>query len=188
MSTNPVIHGRYAFDHHVDIFDQPIVSHSSMRMRLCVSRACTDGSTNHPQLSPLEQEVLWEYAKLGDKTKRVCFVLPCPCALTTDCDDRTRDLDDAERSIVGRAERFGEEDGPCTHARGSRTDAKATWTDSQFKGSVFAILQEGEMKREEQQRVMDQQEEARQRAQQAEYEYHDRSQNPDYSMGSDGYY
>ena len=33
---------------------------------------------------------------------------------------------------------------------------------------------------------MEQQQEARQRAQQAEYEYHD--QNPNYSMGSDGYY
>jgi hypothetical protein len=31
----------------------------------------SDESLNHPQLSSLEQEVLWEYAKLGDKTKRV---------------------------------------------------------------------------------------------------------------------
>lgn len=28
-------------------------------------------SANHDQLSPLEQDVLWEYAKLGDKLKRV---------------------------------------------------------------------------------------------------------------------
>ncbi|RXK40889.1 DASH complex subunit DAD3 [Tremella mesenterica] len=26
---------------------------------------------NHPQLSSLEQQVLWEYAKLGDKIKRI---------------------------------------------------------------------------------------------------------------------
>lgn len=28
-------------------------------------------SANHSQLSPLESEVLWEYAKLADKLKRV---------------------------------------------------------------------------------------------------------------------
>lgn len=30
-----------------------------------------DSSAEHPQLSPLEAEVLWEYAKLADKVKRV---------------------------------------------------------------------------------------------------------------------
>jgi hypothetical protein len=57
--------------------------------------------------------------------------------------------------------------------------------DDQFKGSVFAILQEENMKREEEAMA---QEASRQRAQQAEYEFQDRSQNPNYSMGSDGYY
>lgn len=30
-----------------------------------------DDSAGHPQLSALEAEVLWEYAKLADKVKRV---------------------------------------------------------------------------------------------------------------------
>lgn len=52
--------------HHVvvDRERQPVVSARCLRHR-------ADASANNSQLSELEGEVLWEYAKLGDKIRRV---------------------------------------------------------------------------------------------------------------------
>ncbi|GFZ51410.1 hypothetical protein JCM24511_09172 [Saitozyma sp. JCM 24511] len=36
-----------------------------------MSVVATNPYANNPQLSPMEQQVLWEYAKLGDKVKRI---------------------------------------------------------------------------------------------------------------------
>jgi hypothetical protein len=72
---------------------------------------------DHPSLSLLEVEVLWEYAKLNQQIKDVRTTLsPVPNARaerTVITDDRPYTLfeQDARRGDVGTAQSFGKEDG-----------------------------------------------------------------------------
>ncbi len=71
---------------------------------------------DHPSLSPLEAEVLWEYAKLNQHIKDVCTA-PSPVPNTraertiTVGRPNTQFKQDARRDDVGTAQSFGKEDG-----------------------------------------------------------------------------
>jgi hypothetical protein len=72
---------------------------------------------DHPSLSPLEAEVLWEYAKLNQQIKDV-RATPSPILSTQETErtitashPNTLCKQDARRDNVGKAQGFGTEDG-----------------------------------------------------------------------------
>jgi hypothetical protein len=71
---------------------------------------------DHPSLSPLEAEVLWEYAKLNQQIKDVRTPSPIPNTqeterMNTAGHPNTLCEQDARRDNVGKAQSFGTEDG-----------------------------------------------------------------------------
>lgn len=87
--------------------------------RIISADASVMRSTNNAQLSSLEQDVLWEYAKLGDKIKRVnprFSETPIGAKMRlTDDQPRSSDIRVAERAVTGRTADAGEKDGPRPH-------------------------------------------------------------------------
>jgi hypothetical protein len=92
-------------------------------------------STNHAQLSPTEQDVLWEYAKLKDTIKRVSK--SCRLFLTTDSEHCPGGSREPERALTGGAADTREEDGAGVDSGKGNVNAIADDSSKRQSGRSF---------------------------------------------------